>query len=163
MFCPNCGKSVPEGAKFCENCGSAANSSAGQQSAQAPPGYQAPPYPAPPPYYPQPPYGAPVPYLPLKSAGIAAILAFLIPGLGHIYLGKITEGIVYLILGVAIWSVGGIVVIIVGIATWGLGILVGIAVLTIIYLVFWIWQIYDAYNKANQFNAALQQTGRAPW
>jgi len=83
----------------------------------------------------------------MKNAGIAAVLAFLIAGLGHIYLGLITTGIMYIILMVVLW--------ILGIFTFGIGF--------IIYIVFWLWQIYDAYNKANQYNAALQQTGRAPW
>lgn len=170
MFCPNCGTSVQEGTKFCVNCGAAAPAPfADQQPAQAPSGqYQAPPpqYPAPPPQYgPQaPPCGAPAYYaVPPKSGGIAAILAFLIPGLGHIYLGKIGEGIIYIILGVAIWIIGVIAVTIVGIATLGFGFIIGIVVVVIIYLAFWAWQIYDAYNKTNQYNAAVRKTGRAPW
>jgi len=84
--------------------------------------------------------------MPMKSTGIAAVLAVLVPGLGHIYLGKITEGIVFLVLGVI------------------LGV-IGLLTLFLIFLpiVFWIWQIYDAYNKSNQYNASIQQTGRAPW
>lgn len=157
MFCPNCGKDVPVGAKFCENCGTAAQAP-GPQYAQAPPQgqYQAPPpqYPAPAPAYGQPaPYGAP-PYgaVPMKSTGVATVLALVLgligfAGIGHIYIGKLTEGIVFLIVG---W-----VLLVVGILTFGIGL--------ILWLIFVIWQTYDAYNKANRYNAAVQQTGRAPW
>jgi len=33
----------------------------------------------------------------------------------------------------------------------------------ILPFIFWIWQLYDAYTKANEYNASVQQTGRAPW
>lgn len=44
MFCGNCGKQNPDGAKFCSNCGSALNAAPVQQT----PVYQAPVYQAPP-------------------------------------------------------------------------------------------------------------------
>lgn len=169
MNCPSCGRESSPGAKFCENCGTPLPSvhnfqAPDPQYAQAPPqanGAQ-PQYGPPPQYESQPygqqpygqqpygqqPYGQPMyPMVQMKNAGIAAILAFLIAGLGHIYLGLITKGIVFMILMVVLW--------IVGIFTFGIGF--------IVYIIFWLWQIYDAYNKANQYNAALQQTGRAPW
>jgi TM2 domain-containing membrane protein YozV len=83
--------------------------------------------------------------VPLKNAGIAAVLALIIPGAGHIYLGKIGEGIMYLILAII------------------LGVLFWLIIPAIILVILWIWQIYDAYNRANQYNASVQQTGRAPW
>ncbi|MDW5562749.1 MAG: DUF6677 family protein [Methanomassiliicoccus sp.] len=144
MFCPNCGKDSAVGAKFCESCGTVlpidqAAQAANPQYAQTPP-QQAPPYGQP--QYGQPMY-APVP---LKNAGLAAVLAFLWAGLGHIYLGLIGKGILYMVLMVVFWIIGILTII-------GL----------IIPLVFWIWQIYDAYKLANQYNSAVQQTGRAPW
>ncbi|NLK26041.1 MAG: zinc-ribbon domain-containing protein [Euryarchaeota archaeon] len=142
MYCPKCGKEVVDGSKFCDNCGAAIPSEqpeseyAAQNEYGAQPGY------APTPAYP----GQPAYALPLKSAGIAAVLALIIPGVGHIYAGMITRGILYLILNVVLWTIGWITV-------FGL----------IIALVFYIWQIYDAYNKTNEYNRLLQQTGRAPW
>jgi TM2 domain-containing membrane protein YozV len=152
MYCPNCGKDSPPGAKFCESCGTILPSSqngqaAGQQYAQAPPPGEARPY-APPPQYGEPQYGQPMyPPVPLKNAGLAAVLAFLITGLGHIYLGMVTKGILYLILG--------IVLIVISPFT--------LFISLIIYVIFWLWQIYDAYKRANQYNSTIQQTGRAPW
>ena len=157
MNCPSCGRESALGAKFCENCGTPLPGeqnyqTSGQQYAQAQPQYGPPPQYGPQPYAQQPygqqPYGQPMYQMAqMKNAGIAAVLAFLIAGLGHIYLGLITTGTMYIILMVVLW--------ILGIFTFGIGF--------IIYIVFWLWQIYDAYNKANQYNAALQQTGRAPW
>jgi TM2 domain-containing membrane protein YozV len=84
--------------------------------------------------------------VPLKNAGIAAILALIIPGAGHIYDGKLTEGIMYLVLSVVLWVIGIL-------TFFGL----------IIVLFFYLWQVYDAFNKANLYNTTVQQTGRAPW
>ena len=152
MYCPNCGKDSAAGAKFCESCGATLPAdqtaqAANQQYAQAPP-QQAPPYGQPQYGQPQQPYGQPM-YapVPLKNAGLAAVLAFLWAGLGHIYLGLITKGILYMVLTVVLAVLG---VFTLGI-TW------------IIWFVFWIWQIYDAYKMANQYNSSVQQTGRAPW
>jgi hypothetical protein len=30
-------------------------------------------------------------------------------------------------------------------------------------LIFWIWNIYDAYNLCKEYNIILTQTGRPPW
>ncbi len=81
----------------------------------------------------------------MKNAGLVAILALIVPGLGHIYLGKIGEGLVYLVL-IAILA-----------ALWFL------VITLVIMVILWLWQIFDAYKKANQYNSVVQQTGRAPW
>ncbi|HHT75452.1 MAG TPA: zinc-ribbon domain-containing protein [Methanomassiliicoccaceae archaeon] len=132
MFCPNCGKDSPPGAKFCESCGNAMPS---DQTYQAPPAYGSQPFG-------QPMY-APIP---LKNAGIAAVLAFLWAGLGHIYLGQIGKGIMFMLVYIILWVIGFL-------TFFGL----------ILPFIFWIWQLYDAYTKANEYNASVQQTGRAPW
>ncbi len=86
--------------------------------------------------------------VPTKSAGLAAVLAFLIPGLGHIYLGKIGEGLFYLIISIVMAALSPFTLFVLFIP---------------LVVIYWIWQIYDAYKKANQYNRAVQQTGRAPW
>lgn len=158
MYCPNCGKDSVEGAKFCESCGATLPAdqtaqAADQQYAQTS-SQQAPPYG-------QPQYGQPQTYgqpmyvpVPLKNAGLAAVLAFLWAGLGHIYLGMITKGILYMVLYIVLWIVAGALTVV----TLGFGVIA-----FIIPLIFWIWQIYDAYKMANQYNSSVQQTGRAPW
>jgi TM2 domain-containing membrane protein YozV len=166
MFCPNCGKEAPNGAMFCDNCGRSMSIQPQPAQPMSQPADQQ--YPAPSPQYqnpsaqypptngypPQQPYpGAPYPpqqpydysYPPQKSPGVAAILALLIPGVGHIYDGKIAEGIIILVLSIV------------------LGVLWWLIIPAIILFVLWIWQIFDAYNKANRYNQSMQQTGRAPW
>src|SRR5687768_10944067 len=66
-----------------------------------------------------------------KSLPITIILAVILSGLGHIYLGFVKRGIIILIIGIALWAV----------ATWLIpvfGWILGVA--------YWIWQIYDAYK-----------------
>ena len=82
----------------------------------------------------------------MKSPGLAALIALVIPGAGHIYDGRIGEGILFLFISFVLWIIG--ILTIVGL---------------ILVPIFYIWQIFDAYSKANQYNQAVQQTGRAPW
>ena len=67
-----------------------------------------------------------------KNPIIAAILSFIIPGLGEIYVGKTMMGIVFvivvLILSAAIYMVT--------FYAW------------IIYIVLWLYAIYDSYTSA---------------
>lgn len=108
----------------------------------------------PPPAYGQPaPYGGYPPYgaVPMKSTGIATVLSLVLgligfAGIGHIYIGKLTEGIIFLIIGWVLLFIGALTFF-----------------LLILWFIYVIWQTYDAYNKANQYNASVQQTGRAPW
>ena len=79
-------------------------------------------------------------YVERKSEGIAAVLSFLFVGLGQIYNGEIGKGILFIILGVFI----------VFTALFLIGFL--------LYPVFWIYNIYDAYNTAKKINAGLIKT-----
>jgi TM2 domain-containing membrane protein YozV len=77
-----------------------------------------------------------------KSEGLAAVLSFLIPGLGQIYNGEIGKGIGILVLAII------------------LGILFFLLVTMLILLILWIWNIYDAYSTAQQINRnAMSQAG----
>jgi len=69
-----------------------------------------------------------------KSEGLAAVLSFFIPGLGQVYNGQIGKGIIVLILF--------------GLCTASIIILIGF----ILAPVFWVWNIYDAYNTAKVIN-----------
>lgn len=33
----------------------------------------------------------------------------------------------------------------------------------VVFLIFWVWQIYDAYNITEEYNQILQTTGQKPW
>lgn len=125
MFCPNCGKDIDVGTQFCKYCGESIGSTY-QNNYQG--GVQ--------PQY----------VVPLKSSGIAAVLALIIPGLGHIYAGNIGRGLLLLILEILCMIVLYFMII---------TIFVGIIV--------WIWQIYDAYKVTEEYNDALRATGQKPW
>ena len=70
-----------------------------------------------------------------KNPGLAAVLSFLIVGLGQIYNGQIGKGIVLIIC----YVISILLVFIV----------IGIPLLVIL----WIYGIYDAYNTAKKINA----------
>ncbi len=73
-----------------------------------------------------------------KSSGIAAIASFFVPGLGQIYNGEIGKGIMYIIIGIVFALM--------------MFVLIGF----ILYPLFWIYNIYDAYSTAEKINAGLK-------
>jgi TM2 domain-containing membrane protein YozV len=77
-------------------------------------------------------------YVERKSEGIAAVLSFLFVGLGQIYNGEIGKGFLFIIIGV--------------ICLFSIIFLIGF----ILYPLFWIYNIYDAYNTAKKINAGLE-------
>ena len=91
-----------------------------------------------------PPYVPPRPMAGTKNEGLAAVLSFIFSGLGQIYVGQIGRGIGILI--------GGIIVAFIG---W--------VFLWIPLLVYWVWNVYDAYNLAKKYNQELMRTGNPPW
>ena len=84
---------------------------------------------------PPPPSAAPTVPAARKNEGMAAVLSFLFVGLGQIYNGEIGKGIIFLIIGI--------------ILVFTMFILIGF----ILYPLFWIYNIYDAYNTAKKINA----------
>ena len=102
VICPNCGKETPEG-KFCEHCRASVQTA---QTFQQPVAQQ--------PVYTQQPAAVKTE----KSAGIAAILAFLFPGSGQVYNGETGKGIglfIGYLIGLCIYLIPGIIVLIYGI------------------------------------------------
>ena len=74
------------------------------------------------------------------------ILAVVLSGLGHIYLGFVKRGIIILIIGIVIWIV----------VSW----LIPIPFSWLIGITYWIWQIWDAYNLYKKLKPHEPQTGR---
>jgi TM2 domain-containing membrane protein YozV len=89
---------------------------------------------------PPPPSATPTALVARKNEGIAAVLSFLFVGLGQIYNGEIGKGIMFLIIGI--------------ILVFTMIFLIGF----ILYPLFWIYNIYDAYNTAKRINAGLITT-----
>ena len=100
------------------------------------------PRPAPNPYNQSQPWPPPMHYPPAplmvkpKNPGAAAVLSFLIPGLGQLMNGEIGLGIGMMVLAFLAWM--------------SLFIVIGIIALPAVY----IWSIADAYNKAKNWNTA---------
>lgn len=76
----------------------------------------------------------------MKSSGIAVILSFFIPGLGQIYNGQIGKGILFIIIGF--------------ILALSMIVLIGF----VLYPIFWIYNMYDAYKTAEGIN--LEQASK---
>lgn len=72
-----------------------------------------------------------------KSPGLAAVLSFLIVGLGQIYNGQIAKGL-FLLLGAIISGV--LMLILIGFIFW---------------IVIWLYAIYDAYDTAKKINSGV--------
>jgi len=146
-FCPNCGREVSPEAAFCPSCGYNLKSTAAVPSPAAP---------------------AAKPSAPIKhkNPGVAAVLALILGlfglmGIGHVYVGRVKRGIVLLIVGIilAALTYGSMLL---GFVTFGLS-WIGAIVFGLILFILWIWQIFNAYSLAKQFNKAVEETGKEPW
>jgi len=97
------------------------------------------------------------------------VLSLIIPGVGQIYVGKILRGvlilvlfpIIYILLSVAMYGVALSDIDTGSSFVFNFGIIMFIVL--VIGIIFWIWQIVDAYRLANRYNEELRRTGRAPW
>ena len=81
-----------------------------------------------------------------KSLGITIILAAILSGLGHIYLGFVKRGIAILIVGIVIWIA----------VSW----VIPVPFIWLIGILYWLWQIWDAYNHYKRLKPQEPQTGR---
>ena len=122
-----------------------------------------------------------VEHLPYKSPGTAALIAFIggifaLPGIGHIYVGKVGRGIAILILGVVLTILAIVLIFTVvpftmstdeatAVENASIGIWIPIisAVFGIAYFVLFIWQIFNARKLAKKFNEAVKTTRKEPW
>jgi TM2 domain-containing membrane protein YozV len=67
-----------------------------------------------------------------KNAILAAILSFLIPGLGEIYVGKLIIGIILVVIAIILTAA----IYTVSVYAW------------ILYIIIWLYAIYDSYTSA---------------
>jgi len=128
-YCGNCG--TPLAAKYapCPNCGHVKTTFGAPPPAQA--NMQSPLF---------------------KSTATTVVLAlvlgiFGICGVGHFYIGKISRGVVLLIIGIIL----GIIVF----ASMGIGL--------IIFLPFLGWTVYDAHKSTEYYNNFVSSNNRTPW
>ncbi|MBQ2636723.1 MAG: hypothetical protein IJG09_08525 [Methanobrevibacter sp.] len=70
----------------------------------------------------------------MANAILAAILSFLIPGLGQAYAGDIKKGIIFFVIAIVIWAIASFVF-----QHW---------IVWIIDLIYALYSAYDAYQMA---------------
>lgn len=121
--------------------------------------------------------------LPYKSPGTTALIAFLggifgLPGIGHMYVGKVRRGIIILVSGFILYAylVYSVytVTILSPLGSIDVGndnlfsdfiIMMILILLAFIvgYFVLFVWQIFNARNLAKKFNQTVRTTGKEPW
>jgi len=148
-FCPYCGKpfrtfivDLVNGFHYCPHCGKQLST-----VPQQPPTEEEKMKPLSPPLPPPPPQQPLQITVGTKNPGVAALLSFLIAGVGQIYAGRTVRGLLILF-GVIILNV-----ILVSISFW----------LMSVTLIILIWNIYDAHNLCKKYNKHLLETGKPPW
>ncbi|QLH75114.1 MAG: zinc ribbon domain-containing protein [Methanomassiliicoccales archaeon] len=137
--CRNCGNVFNESAKFCGFCGAQLYGPGG-------------------PWF--------VEKVEEKEPFLAILFSFILSGLGQIYCGRIARGLVILVISLIPTVLFTMLFLSLGdaptfddVSGWmTLMIVVGI-----VFFVFWIWQILDAYRLANEWNEKVSRTGSKPW
>lgn len=87
-----------------------------------------------------------------KSPIIAAITSFFIPGLGQLYNGEIVKGLAFIMVGAILGLLAFIMVIPSLMAP---ALLEFVLILSIPFLLFWAYNIYDAYTTADKINSQI--------
>ncbi len=139
-FCSSCGNILPSKYAACLNCGHSKTVVS-----------------APPPPNQNPNQQNPSMGIGYKNEGTGIILAailglFGLPGVGHMYIGRVGRGVAILI--------GSWILIIVGAVT--LVFFIGIIFL-VIYFVMFIWQILDVKQLCRRYNESIQSNNPPPW
>ncbi|NLK26040.1 MAG: zinc ribbon domain-containing protein [Euryarchaeota archaeon] len=150
MYCHNCGARIPDDSIFCTRCG--AKTTVSTQASTTCPPYQ--------------PYMA----IPMKSEVLSIILALLIPGTGHLYIGKLVQGLIILIAYFSLYVLSMVWLLPIMISIddpaaylYDAGTLTALVLVSIIAFIIWIVQLIDVYNQTKKYNDVLRQTGQPPW
>jgi len=120
------------------------------------------PPPQPPPGWTPPPGSA---QIPLKNPGTAAVIALIVGvllfwGVGHIYVGRVMKGVCIMFAG---WVAGVLLLLSFLGLMWEAGGIALIAFFALLALGGWIWQTFDAYSLAKQYNDYVRAHGTEPW
>jgi Phosphoglycerol transferase and related proteins, alkaline phosphatase superfamily len=84
-----------------------------------------------------------------KSTFFALFLSFFFPGLGQVYNGRSKKGVCFLV--ASILSMFLLVIPFVT-AIWGLHIWILVLIFPLVFLLIWIWGLYDAFKDADRIN-----------
>ena len=146
IYCSRCGAMNTTDSSFCSSCG--ATLAPPKEVIPPPPPTTAPQPPPPPTTSAPPPYQTQMTDAQLmtvrKNEAISVILTIILAGLGHLYLGKIKRGLVFLIITIVV------------------GWLIGAIVLFIPTIIWYLYAIYDCYNLTKRYNEALFSLRRLP-
>jgi TM2 domain-containing membrane protein YozV len=155
IYCSKCGAMNTTDSNFCSSCG--ATLAPPKEAIPPPPATTAPPPPPPPTTAPPPPppptTSAPPPYQTQmtdaqlmtvrKNEAISVILTIILAGLGHLYLGKIKRGLLFLVITIILFAIGAFL-------------------LFIPTLIWYLYCIYDSYNLTKKYNETLFSLRRPP-
>ncbi len=83
-----------------------------------------------------------------EKPGLAAIASFFIPGIGQIYRGEVRKSVGFIITGVIFGSITLILF-------WLHRMLAPLLVSGASYLLFWMYNIYDAYRTSEAINSRI--------
>ncbi|MDY0293785.1 MAG: zinc ribbon domain-containing protein [Candidatus Methanomethylophilaceae archaeon] len=120
MYCAKCGKELPAEGRYCPSCGADRYEEKKDQCGSAP--------------------------LNLKDEATGLILSIIIPGTGHMYVGRADMGIMILLASVILVIAGFLVIF-----PWAIA------------FALWIWNVYDANKRLNAYNECVRSTGRPPY
>lgn len=95
-----------------------------------------------------------------KSEGLTLILAIIVTGLGHMYVGKLSQGAMLLVLQIILGVVMYFGFLLATTSVIGFILMGAVAIVS---FVIWIYSIIDADKLAKQYNASLIETGNPPW
>lgn len=115
IYCNGCGELVKRDVTYCPHCGDSPTDSTESASEES--------------------FGSPHTQ---KSPGVAAILSFIIVGLGQIYNGQIVRGIAF---HIGMWFIGVFAILF----FW-------LFFPLLIAFGFWAFNVYDAYDQAQKIN-----------
>lgn len=148
VYCSKCGAMNTTDSNFCSSCGASLAPPKEVIPPPPPPATTAPPPPPPPTTTVPPPYQTQMTDAQLmtvrKNEAISVILTIILAGLGHLYLGKIKRGLVFLIITIIV------------------GWIIGAMLLFIPTIIWYLYAIYDCYNLTKQYNETLFSLRRPP-
>ena len=147
MYCRKCGKELNESAMYCNSCGTSIDRSGNDASS-----------------------GSAAPQMPYaqKNVGISLVLGFFIPGLGHIYIGKLARGLSIM----AGYILIEVLIILIWFSNFNIDYLDYDDVVRLVILILSlsipayalsIWNLFDVNSLGKEYNDRIRKTGTPPW
>jgi uncharacterized membrane protein YtjA (UPF0391 family) len=102
----------------------------------------------------------------IKDNGSATIIALVAGFFGFNGIGKTAFGIGKTAFGIGLMIVGWIIAFLTAIGIFGSinnNVFAWFSIAGVGYLIFWIWQAYDANQQAKYYNEYIKRNGKEPW